>query len=185
MKKIIKKVPKDYSKNIFLNNGISEEKVRMLGTRYSLPNEFIIVDVEKEFIEQNIDGNTVKIPSFKLADGSTMPINSLFASYTTRDKAQPLKKDKTKFLVVNNKKVYSFAEGKTIFEFADWCVGKKFKCGESKDLPVFSVEYIDREPQYPTSEALALEMIKPKSYRVCSLVGEVTEYESNEEQLSE
>lgn len=165
----------DSLKTLYSENGVSESRIKNVEAKFQTqPDEFTVTGVA--VIDANIEGTIVKIPSFTVVDiksnsKKTIPINSLFANYNEGGKAVQIKKQGSKhldkWLVVNNKKINSFAEGFSEYEFIKYMQDKSFKSSKSKAYPVFTNKFdkVAKQPIYFDSPEEAVKAILPKDYR--------------------
>lgn len=174
MKEIIKTIKAENIAELYKNNGVSSNRADSVNQKFqTMPDKFEVFGLC--FPEIVINGETRVTPAFAINESGTnyIPVGQLFANYTDKTEASKINKEgdnKGKFLVVNNKKVNKLADGLSEAEFIELVVGKKFKSAQPKDFAVFQPLYKDGKPVYGETSEQALEMIKPKSYRVVSIV---------------
>lgn len=174
MKEIIKAIKAENVADLYKANKVFEKRTERVNQKFqTMPDKFEVFGLC--FPEIEIDGETRVTPAFAINEtGSNyLPVALLFANYTDKTEASKINKEgnnKGKFLVVNNRKVNKLADGLSEAEFIELVVGKKFKSAQPKDFAVFQPLYKDGKPVYGETSEQALEMIKPKSYRVVSIV---------------
>ena len=177
---VIKVTSVEAVKAAYTKFGVSEKRIESLESKFvSIPDEFQVTGLTAR--EATIQGETRVIPEFEVKVGklkNTIPVGQLFAQYVgDTTKASEITKEgstyKGKFLVSNNKRVNSFAEGLSEAEFIIACMGKTFKAEPAKDYPVYS-GFVSRDGKnvlefHDTPEA-AIAAIKPKSYRAVNMM---------------
>ena len=158
---------------VYTANNVSETRVKGLDDKFqTVPDEFTVYGLV--FPTLKIGGVEVpNVPSFAISeDGKKyIPVGTFKQSYTDKTTASQITKEgdnKDKYLVVNNKRVHSLSEGLSEAEIVAFVQNKTFKAAKAKDYPVFQPTYTNRKPVYALTEKEALEMVKPKSYRVIS-----------------
>lgn len=167
-------------KEAYAKFGVSEKRIESLDSKFvSIPDEFQVVGLTAR--EATIQGEIRVIPEFKVKVGkveNSIPVGQLFAQYVSDvTKASQITKDgsayKGRYLVSNNKRVNSFAEGLSEAEFIVACMGKKFKAEPAKDYPVYSGFVSENGKNvlkfHDTPEA-AIAAIVPKSYRAVNMI---------------
>lgn len=161
-------------KDAFKTFGVSTTRIDGLEAKFvTMPDEFTITGITAR--EVTITGQTRVVPEFEVLSNkvkSTIPIGQLFASYVGTPKASKITKKGSKYegkyLVSNNKRVNSFAEGLSEAEFILAVMGKKFKAQPAADFQVYS-GFVAKDGAnvltFHDSEEAAIAAIAPKSYR--------------------
>ena len=160
---------------------VSPKRIEGLFSKFaSMPDEFTVIGINASEIV--IGTETRIVPEFvvKTKEGTEVrvAIGQMFASYNKGAKASQIqKKDspyRLKWLVSNNKRVNSFAEGLSEAEFVLFCQGKTFKAANAKDYPVYSgfktAENGTSVLTFHENEEEAIAAIQPKSYRAVSVI---------------
>lgn len=156
---------------LYQKHGVNENRTKTVNDKFvTVPDEFTVYGLSFKTI--NIAGEeNPNVPVLSISeDGSKyITVGTLKQAYTDKDKASKITKEgdnKGHFLVVNNKRVHPFTEGLSEAEIIAFCQGKSFRSKKAKDFPVFQPNYVNKKPVYPATEQEALEMVKPKSFRV-------------------
>lgn len=172
MEKIIKVSSAEDVQKLYEDNGVNDNRTKTVNDKFvTVPDEFTVYGLG--FKDITIAGEVnPNVPVLIISeDGEKyITVGTFKQSYTDKDKASKITKEdsphKGDFLVVNNKRVHQFTEGLSEAEIIAFCQDKTFKSRKAKDFPVFQPKYVNKKPVYAPTEAEAIEMIKPKSYRV-------------------
>ena len=157
----------------YKNNNVNDTRVKGLHDKFqTVPDEFTVYGLC--FPTLRIGGEDIpNVPAFAINEEGTkyLPVGTFKQAYTDKNSASQITKEgdnKGKFLVVNNKRVHSFSEGLSEAEIIVFAQGKTFKAAKAKDFQVYQPDYVNKKPIYSDTEAVALAMVKPKSFRVIS-----------------
>ena len=192
MKEIIKTSIDQMTEKFKNFSSATEKKFASWQSKFGLPDEFVILDVAEK--EINFSGELKPTICFivhdtKLNVETTVPVNSLFASKIAANKiigsgeniqfeASEIKKKDSeyngRYTVPNSAKVYHFAEGQSMIEFATNMVGKKLtkttpkatdKIANGGDVWVFTSDFtkIGMPEMFPTKDNVK-DYCKIKSY---------------------
>lgn len=159
---------------VYTANNVSAPRISSLNNKFqTIPDEFTVYGLC--FPTLKIGSQTLpNVPAFAInEDGSKyVPVGTFKQSWTDKTTASEITKEgdnKGKFLVVNNKRVHALTEGLSEAEIVAFVQGKTFKASKAKEYQVFQPEYgDDRKPVYGTTAKEALDMVKPKSFRIIS-----------------
>lgn len=169
---VIKVSSAEEVQKLYEDNGVNETRTKGVNDKFVvIPDEFTVYGLTFKTITIAGEENP-NVPVLSInEDGSKyITVGTFKQSYTDKDKASKITKEtsdqKGHFLVVNNRRVHPFTEGLSEAEIIAFCQGKTFKARKAKDLNVFQPKYVNKKPVYPATEAEALAMIKPKSFRV-------------------
>lgn len=150
---------------------VNPTRVNSLNDKFqAVPDEFTIFGLC--FPTLKIGSEEIpNVPSFAInADGTKyIPVGTFKQSYTDKNTASQITKEgnnKGKYLVVNNKRVHTFTDGLSEAEIVSFAQGKTFKASKTRDFQVFQPKYVAKNPIYADTAEGALQMVKPKSYRV-------------------
>lgn len=170
MKKVVKVTSIESVKEIYVQNGVNETRIKGLSDKFqTVPDKFKVHGIQ--FEDLKVGEEIVKnVPCFSIDNKGEkyIPVGTFKQAYTDKTTASEIKKEgdnKGKYLVVNNKRVHTFTEGLSEEELVVFCQGKSFKTLPARDYNVYSPEYVDRKPVYQESPEDALLKIAPKSFR--------------------
>lgn len=171
MEKIIKVASAEDVQKLYEDNGVNETRAKTVNDKFVVvPDEFTVYGLG--FKDITIAGEVnPNVPVLSISeDGSKyITVGTFKQAYTDKSNASQITKpgdNKDKYLVVNNRRVHEFTEGLSEAEIIAYCQDKTFKAKKSKDYPVFQPTYVNKKPIYAVTEKEALEMVKPKSFKV-------------------
>lgn len=160
---------------------ISAKRIEGLFSKFAtMPDEFTVVGISAS--ELTIGKEVRIVPEFVVITKdkveARVSIGQMFASYNKGAKASQITKAgsdyRLKWLVSNNRRVNSFAEGMSEAEFVLFCQNKTFKAASAKDYPVYSGFSTDDSGvsvlTFHNTAQEAVDAIQPKSYRSVSVV---------------
>lgn len=171
MEKINKVASAEDVQKLYEDNGVNETRTKTVNDKFvTVPDEFTVYGLSFKTITIAGEENP-NVPVLSISeDGSKyITVGTFKQSYTDKTTASVISKEgdnKGKYLVVNNRRVHEFTEGLSEAEIIAFCQDKTFKSRKAKDFPVFQPTYVNKKPNYPLTEKDALDMVKPKSYRV-------------------
>ena len=161
---------------LYKDNNVNPNRQKSVNDKFVvIPDQFTCYGLV--FIDLKIGDNEMKnVPAIAISEDGTkyITVGTFRQAYTDKTTASKITKkgdNENHFLVVNNKAVHRFSEGLSEAEVVAFVQGKTFKAAAAKDYPTFQPKYdtTTRKPVYPTTEAEALKMVLPKSYRALTV----------------
>lgn len=171
MEKIIKVASAEDVQKLYEDNGVNDNRTKAVNDKFvTVPDEFTVYGLSfKTITIAGVENPNVPVLSISEDGSKYITVGTFKQSYTDKSTASKITKEgdnKNKYLVVNNKRVHEFTEGLSEAEIIAYCQDKTFKAKKAKDFPVFQPKYVNKKPIYAENEKDALDMVKPKSYRV-------------------